>query len=118
MMHVRYDDNKLKMELIYILSASKLNEWKNSYSRLLENGKLAMLNNLNLNVKRRVNLDEMYDNLAETNVIVVNKNRGKIKFTKKFPYLKSVINYLIDDTINMLNWMNRVPRVIGVLKLI
>ena len=77
-----------------------------------------MSNEVALNIKRKANLDIIYDNSAETKDIIVNERGGRIKFTREFVYLGSMINYLIDDTIDTLSQMNKASRAMRALKFI
>jgi len=115
--HTGNDGKRSKTEAMFIPSTITLQRWRHSQPIAITNtsGHANDHTNITLRQSSQVNLDSIYENSVETKTIILDEHNNHIHFVKEFKYLGTIINYMLDDTIDIKHRITQASKAVGAL---
>jgi len=115
--HTGKNNKASKMEAMFIPSTRTLYCWRNPNTITYSNS-TSNFTEISKWTLQPINLEEIYYNSPETDKFIAGDDRSYIIFAHCFKYLRSIIDFLLDDTTDINARINATNKVIGVMEFI
>ena len=112
--HIGYNGKKIKTELIFFPSITKLKEWRSESTSIVD---VVNIESIEISIlkKSNVNLEVKYNKAVETRLVIVDEKGRKFEFNTQFTYLVSILTFLMDDIVDIRYRITKAIKVMGVL---